>query len=186
MKRLLILGNGKSRFEYDDYVKSWTGPIWGCNSVYKEYLNGNLPRLDLLIGDYVALNEAINHLKNLPKHMEMLGKNLRSANLPRVKTIDLENKYINDSGTTLVVLALTRGFDEINLLGFDLGGKDIYISNHDQRNKSIWVRNWRMISKVFGLNKVNFIGKNHKIFIMSDEKDDFYAKKYMKGEDHLV
>lgn len=185
MKRLLILGNGKSRLKHMDYVKSWNSPIWGCNSIYKEYIDGAIPRLDLLMGDFSSLNEVVGNLRSLPKHIEILGKNLRSANLPKVKMIDLESKYINDSGTTLIVLALKRGFQEINLIGFDLGGEDIYVPNHEQRNKSIWVRNWRMIANEFGLDKINFIGKDHKPFILSDEKEDFYARKYMKGEDHL-
>jgi hypothetical protein len=185
LKELLILGNGKSRLENMKFVKNWKGPIWGCNSIFKEYINKEIPRLDLLMGDYSALEEAVKYQKQLPKHIEILGKNLRSANLPLVKMIDLDRKYINDSGTSLIVLALKRNYEKIYLVGFDLGGADIYVPNHEQRNKSIWIRNWRRIAEEFGLDKIEFIGKDHKSYILSEKPDDFYAKKYMKGENHL-
>lgn len=184
-KRVLILGNGISRIYFPKVTEIWQDEIWACNWAYQEYLDGSLPRLDLLIGDYICLKKVIRHKGVDLKGVKILGKSERSLELEEVQRPNSSKKYYNDSGSTAVVHALNEGYDEIYLLGFDLGGADIYQQNHHLRNKKMWLRNWRTIERDYGLDKVFFIGFDHKKIIKSPYPDDVYSLKYMRGQDHL-
>jgi len=185
IKEVLIVGNGISRLEHQDFIQKWSGEIWACNSAYLEYYNGSLPRLDLIIGDISALKEIVEYKKRYGGKYRIFGKNPKAKTLPGVEMIDIPGLFIKDSGSTLVARAIIKGYDKIYVIGFDLGGKDIYVQNHHIKNKEKWVRNWRLIRDELGLDKVIFIGKDHKPFIMSDEPSDYYAKLYLKGINHL-
>ncbi len=184
-KEVLILGNGTSRVHHQDFVENWKGEIWACNSAYKEFHSGKLPRLDIVLGDYKALLEIVEFQKKKKTPYKLYGKNLKTGQLQGVEVIDLERKFVNDSGSTLVAYALSKGYDKIYILGFDLGGKDLYVKNHDQRNKEKWIRNWRLIAGKWGLDKVEFIGYDHKPFILSNQPSETYAQLYMNGLNHI-
>lgn len=184
-KEVLILGNGISRLEYIDFIESWEGEIWGCNSIYLEIANGQIPRLDVMTGDFVALKEAVKYKKKYNLQYRIFGKNQKAITLPGVEILDIPKKFIHDSGTCLVARALLKGYSKIYICGFDLGGRDIYVQNHEKRNKSRWIRNWRHLAKEFGLERIEFIGKDHKPYIYSNEPDDYYAQQYLNGKDHL-
>lgn len=184
-KRVLILGNGLSRNYYEEIYDIWNAEIWGCNWVYKEYLDKKIPRLDLLIGDYICLKKVIPYAKKELKNTRIIGKSNRSLEIGIVYPPSAEKQFFGDSGSTATVHAINEGYDEIYLLGFDLGGPDIYQQNHHLRNKKSWLRNWRNINERYGLEKVFFIGFDHKSIIRSPYPDDIYAMKYMRGEDHL-
>lgn len=183
-KRVLILGNGTSRLYYKNLPSIWKSEIWGCNWVYKEYINNELPRLDALIGDYVCLKQAVKHEK-IMRNVTVYGKAQKSLDLhPSVKYPNV-GKYFSDSGTTIVKHALANNYDEIYLLGFDLGGPDIYQYRHHLKNKKNWVENWRKIAKEFTLKKIRFIGYDHKKNILDEMPNDYYAQLYLRGRDHL-
>jgi hypothetical protein len=138
-----------------------------------------------MTGDYVTLKEAARYKKKYNLKYKIFGKNQKSKTIPGVDIMDIPLRFVKDSGCTLVARAILKGYDEIYLVGFDLGGKDLYVQDHEKRNKSIWIKNWRHIAKELGLEKVTFVGKDHKPFIYSNESVDFYAKKYLNGVDHL-
>lgn len=192
MKEVLLLGNGISRQEpiNKNFIDNWNKEVWGCNRVFKEYKN--LPRLDILMGDYAAILEAIEYKKEFGATYTIYGKknkplivDLHKAGEPLNLIEEVPIKYQKDTGTTLVRMALNRGYDKIYLCGFDLGGPDIYMANHELRNKSNWIENWRQIDKEYGLDKIEFIGKDHKKLIQSDLPIDSYANLYMNNKNHL-
>jgi hypothetical protein len=168
-----------------DFVQKWDGEIWGCNSIYLEIASGDIPRLDTFIGDKPALLEALEYKKKYGFNYRVIAKTNAMEKIPGTVKLPIPRQFVGDSGSTLVVIALTEGFDEVCLVGFDLGGKDMYVKNHEKRNKSRWIKNWRRINQYFGLEKIHFIGKDHKPFILSNEPEDKYAKVYMYGGDHL-
>lgn len=187
-KKVLIVGNGVSRQEQkvDQFIRDWKeDELWACNWAYKEYDSGDLPRLDLLIGDYTSLKESVPFIAEKGWNTAIYGKNARSYSLSGVKQPPIDQHFIRDSGTTLVAMALELKYDEVYIAGFDLGGKDIYQPKHDKRNKSIWVENWRRILKHYGLAPICFVGFDHKPFIMSDKPSDSYAQIYMRGKNHI-
>jgi len=185
VKEVLIIGNGISRLEHQDFIQKWQGEIWTCNWAFKDLIDKKIPRIDILIGDKDALKEAYRAKKRYKLNYKLLCKNTKALSIPEVKKVEIPERYIKDSGSTLVVKALYENYGKIFLVGFDLGGKDIYVKNHERRNKSKWVDNWRKIARVFGLERIHFVGIDHKPFILSEMPINSYARKYMNGEDHL-
>ena len=187
-KRVLILGNGISRLDHmESLVKQWTkAELWVCNNAFKEFVAGELPRLDLLTGDKPALKEAICIKEENKFKFKIVGKNKSAWLLEGVEPIGIPEHLIYESGSSLVCKAIIDGFDEIYLVGFDLGGKDIYVKDHDKRNKAAWVFRWRLLVTELGIDKIIFVGKDHKSFIHSSKPIDSYAKQYMNDKNHLV
>lgn len=186
MKKVLILGNGNSRLLHQNFINTWNGEIWGCNRIFYE-LGKTLPKLDILAGDYAALCEAVADKKESGKQFKMLAKNFKkeALKLEDVKPFNIPKQYQNDTGTTLVAKALLDNYDKIYICGFDLGGPDVYMEKHQYHNKSNWIQNWRRLDNDFGLDKVQFIGVDHKPFIQSNKKIDSYAMLYQQDQDHL-
>jgi len=184
-EKVLILGNGVSRKNYVKFIQEWEGEIWACNSAFLELANGSLPRLDRLIGDYVALKIAVKYKRKYRLKMAIYGKNKRSWELPGVQQLTLPKHFYAESGSTLVAAALYEGYKEVKVLGFDLGGMDLYVQHHERKDKSKWIKNWRKIANHFGLDRVEFIGKDHKPYILSNLPEDLYAKHYLEGKNHL-
>jgi hypothetical protein len=183
LKKVLILGNGKSRLKYKDFVKKWDGEIWACNRAFLELASGDIPRINRLTGDSDALVIASEYRQKHGLKFEIYirkpfqGEHVRGEK----KLFTINPKYIKDSGTTWVCQALIEGYDQIYCVGFDLGGPDIYIAQHEKLNKKIWVERWRQIAQDFGLDKIIFVGLDHKPFILSNKPSDTYAKQYMNN-----
>lgn len=184
-KKVLIIGNGTSRLNHREFIQRWKDEIWACNSAYLEYYAGDIPRLDVLLADYHCLQDIVPYKQKHGGKYKLFGKNHKAKELPGVQLIDMERKFINDSGSTLVARALHKGYDEIYVVGFDLGGSDLYVKGHESRNKEKWIRNWRKIAGTWGLQKVHFIGYNHKDFILSNNDSTTYAELYMNGYNHI-
>jgi len=185
MREVLILGNGVSRLDHMKFINNFEGEIWGCNSVYKEVANGMIKRLDAMTGDRVALKEAIRVKEQNNFTYKIWSRGSLTHTLQGTQLIGIEPKYIYDSGTTLVCKALLEKYDKIYLVGFDLGGADLYVKGHETRNKSSWIVRWRKIASEFSLDNIEFLGYNHKEFILSNKPIDTYAKVYLRGHNHL-
>lgn len=162
-----------------DFIDNWTGEIWGCNSAYKEYYD--LPRLNLLIGDDNAVKEACKFKEENHLQFTIYSKHHIKYYTPdKITLIHLPTDYVNDSGSTLVYKALFENYTEIKLVGFDLGGKDIYVKNHEKKDKTIWAKRWRRINEMFTLNKIEFIGNPEvKDFILSTKDVKLHSKTYL-------
>ncbi len=188
-KSVLIIGNGESRKDKEcvEFIQNWKHEIWGCNSIYIEAKEGSIPRLDVLTGDRKALIPASEYKQkfNLTYRMYTRRTVEKGMRIPGVKPLKVPLRYTMDSGSTLVAKAIVDGYDEIFCVGFDLGGKDIYVKGHENRNKSRWIRNWRKIANELGLDNVHFVGKDHLPYILSNESDEKYAKMYLRGLNHL-
>lgn len=188
-KEILILGNGISRSEHQEFIDNWTGEIWACNWAFHELIDGTLHRIDKLIGDKKALIKALQAQKKHNLKFEPICKGEPKDELSTctpASKYGLSKKRIFDSGTALVEMALIAGYEKIYLAGFDLGGKDIYISEHEKRNKGAWIRKWRMIDQEYGLDRIEFLGNDHKWFIKSELPIDYYARFYTRGLNHLT
>jgi hypothetical protein len=172
VKEILILGNGISRLPFDMDIRKWPGTLWGCNRVYLDFGK----EIHGLYGHCEVMREAERYRDAHGLHFEILGTS--------------ENPFIcrdlfrKDTGTTLVSEALTRGM-RVNVVGFDLGGLDIYSPGHEKKNKTTWVNRWRLILREFGPDNVIFWGYDHKPFLLSHRNPSEYAREYMHGKPHI-
>jgi len=171
MATILILGNGISRLSFDAQIRAFTGEIWGCNRVYIDY--GDI--LTALAGHSDVMREA-------EAWREKTGATF--AILPDSRPYSCPEIYRKDTGTTLVAEALTRGHDVI-VCGFDLGGLDVYSPDHEKKDKSVWVKRWRLILSEFWPDRVTFWGHDHKPFILSGRPEREYSARYMHGVPHI-
>lgn len=190
-KSVLIIGNGVSRKQYSEFIKTWDSEIWACNRAFLEI--DSFPRLDRLTGDSDAIIEAIAFRKKTKAKFTIYLRSCVYHNLidslkypkEEVNEILIPDKFQKDSGTTLVAMAYIEGYTDIKCLGFDLGGKDLYVKHHETRNKSNWISNWRRIFSMYSPTRMEFIGKDHKPVILSNKPETVYARLYLNGKDHL-
>jgi len=184
MKKVLILGNGLSRqkFESIEFINNWDGEIWGCNNVFRERIK--LPRLDLIIGDDQTVIDGYHYKLDNKLDYEIYAKrHITNYTNHRIQIVHLPQEYIKDSGTTLIYKALFENYDEIKVCGFDCGGKDIYVKGHEKKDKTIWIKRWREIDKVFTLRKIEFIcNPEIKEFIMSKRDPRDHLNTYFPGK----
>lgn len=182
---MLILGNGVSRLKHIDFVSQWEDELWVCNAAYQDF--AGFENLTRVATDNNLVSEIVKFKKQKKLKFKILVNQLLydSHENRSLTPFSIPLNLQNDSGTSLVAQALTEPFDQIYVAGFDLGGKDIYVENHDKKRKDSWVLNWRVLSSTFGIEKVFFLGKDHKPFIYSTKPADTYSKQYMHGEAHV-
>lgn len=186
MKSILILGNGPSRLEpdVDKFIKAWEGEIWVSNGAYREAIE--LPNISRVNGHKECLIAA-HHFK-IKYHFDY---NCYVAGAITKKSRDYVNNVYygiplmgmstlgemkTDSGTGWIICAIKEGYDKIYCAGFDLVGTEIYsewggVPMEYHRPKPVWVKRWRIINNKFGLDKIIFLGRDHKEFIRSNRRD---------------
>ena len=96
------------------------------------------------------------------------------------KMFTIDEKFWHNAGTTFVTQALHEGY-KVWVIGFDLGGFDIYGYDVVYGSHDPWVKRWRDIEKYYGLENVTFIGYNHKPYILSDQSIGQYTKHYKRA-----
>lgn len=182
MKSVLILGNGISRTqpEHVEFIKNWKGEIWGCNRIYLDLGH----RLSRLAGHVDVMREALEYRQSTGCSFEIWGGHLGGVR-EYTKVFTCPVLFRKDSGTTLVAQALEEGYEKICCCGFDLGGPEIYSKVHHQHNKKNWVLRWRALADYYGLDSVEFVGYDHKGFILSSANENSYMKRYRRGLPHI-
>lgn len=179
-KRVLVLGNGISRLGFTEFINGWPDELWACNYAFKEFKG----RLDRLTGHAFVLKEAAPIIKKEGWKTEIwtghIGKGVEDGH-----NFTCPEYFLKDSGSTLVAQALHEGYTEVYVAGFDLGGPDIHSPDLHLQDKSGWVKRWRKINQVYGLERVTFIGYDHKPFIKSSAPIDRYSKLYRVRKPHI-
>lgn len=182
MKSVLILGNGISRTtpESQKFIREWEGELWGCNRVYLDLGH----RLTRLTGHIDVMREAREYKASTGCGFEIWGGHTGGVD-DQTRCFTCPIQFRKDSGTTLVAQALEEGFQRVVCCGFDLGGPDMYSSRHREFNKKNWVLRWRGIAEHYGLDRVEFVGHDHKPFILSEANASAYPNRYLRGLPHL-
>lgn len=188
MRKVLIVGNGVSRLQHKNFIDNWQDELWVCNSAYKEF--GHRKNLSRIIADASTMPVVVNWAKVSGTGArlvttERVHELLEPTIAEYVDVLTTPSNLQNDSGTSLVAQALQERYDEVYVAGFDLGGKDIYVPNHEKKSKTIWVECWRRIAKKYSLERIKFVGHDHKPFILSSKPTDTYAKVYTRNQDHI-
>lgn len=178
---VLIVGNGISRLNFHDYIEAWKGEMWGCNLVFLEYGH----KLTRITGhmECMAYAKEQRELKEKSTY-EIYGGHILGHT--KDKDFTCPDEFLKDSGTTMIAQALHEGFN-VEVVGFDLGGLDVYVKKHNVQDKSVWINRWRNIIKTYGSKRIEFIGHDHKPFLLSDQDSMAYYNKYSKneGKEHI-
>lgn len=150
MKQLLILGNGISRLNYGWYIREYQYPIWSCNSTFRElYRLGRIDVLGSVHGIY--LKDSLQLSKD---------RNFRRISVKSVDGSETFHKYHGYStGNEMIHQAIYEGYDNIDLLGFDMGGFDI-TSNHNVDGTN-FKSQFTKIQSEYPYVKFNFINKSY-------------------------
>ena len=184
-KRVLILGNGISRLipEIADEIESWKGELWGSNKAYLDFW----PRLDRLNGHGDVMQRAVQFRRAAAARFRIMVSQSGLALYDHDECLPYRvgGEWLKDSGTAHVSEALQEGFAEIVCAGFDFGGKDVYSDFHEEQTKVMWIRRWRYMAKKWGLERIRFLGHDHKPFIQSNRWETNYARFYNAGRPHI-
>lgn len=179
MTTVLILGNGLSRLAFDEAIRAHDGPVWGCNNIYLDYGE----KLTAIAGHDWCMADATRVREEKGYSYKIFGGLKWSGDIGE-EAFTCDPIFQENTGTTLVAEALTRGYKVITC-GFDLGGKDCYSPGHEKRDKTIWVTRWRLIFERFDPERVTFWGHDHKPFLLSNRNPREYARNYLHGRVHL-
>lgn len=142
----IVLGNGESRKKFDIATLKGHGKIYGCNAIYRDYpelcarivsvnesmyqevyeaKQKNQYKFELIgpkdISDwnFTFLGEKLRYKPNGLKGYRLFQRGKQSN--PDHKIIDLATR--KGSGTSAVLHAAERGYENICILGFDMIGK---------------------------------------------------------------
>ena len=172
MKKILIIGNGISRLNPDvqSYINDWiqnkTGEIWIFNNAYKDY-----GKVATRWSGHEELLETVYEYKIYNKCKYDIYTNA----FTNIEHKNFFHDDLLDSGSTAVKQALLEGFD-CYLVGFDLGGADVYSPGHEKLNKIVWVERMYYIWRR-NKDRVHFIGIDHsEVFAKKDFS--YYYRKY--------
>ena len=181
MSEVLILGNGISRLTFDRYIKEWRGELWGSNKVYIEY-GSQLSRIN---GHTDVMRDAVQYREENGYRYEVWAGHLGRNLIEGAETFSCPKEFCRDSGSTWLAQALHEGRERILVCGFDFGGHDIHSPEVIETNKTNWVKRWREIARKYTLDRVEFVGYDHKPFILGDEKAAKYWQQYSRGRAHI-
>ena len=115
-----VIGNGKSRAGLNLEPLMLLGQVIGCNALYREFHPHILVAIDESF--FKHLIEIEYHLNN--RLVTKMPKYYRSR-IPGVEYFDRKHDKVN-SGTVAFQIAVNSDPDEIFLIGFDLGGPNMY------------------------------------------------------------
>lgn len=182
MQDLLIVGNGISRLLHTDFIRRWSGELWACNQAYLEA--DLLPKITLLAGHSNIIEEARAYRDAHGLAFTVFGGLLGQH--PVERDVTCPGEFRKDSGTTLVAQAHEDGYERIYLVGFDLGGPDIWSPRlHTFQRKHVWVRRWRALIDHYGTDRIRFVGFDHLPFLLGRASAETYMKRYTRAQPHI-
>lgn len=186
-KAVLILGNGISRLSYSDFIQSWAqsgGEVWAANYAFREFG----PIITRIAGHKEAMVEAVAYRAEHGLSYEIWGGNTGRV-LPGSRVFTVPPKWLRDTGSTLVAQALHEGYERIVCCGYDFGGPDVLSPGLWRQDKRNWIERWQEIYRQWGLDRVEFVGHDHKPYIVSTignrRKIRDYSSRYLRGLPHI-
>ncbi len=122
----LVIGNGKSRLQFDLHELNAIYVTYGCNALYRDFMPDYLISHDFGIADEIVANKAHYKTKFYTQHgtkMDYRHKIGEPINFV------VQDKWMGDSGTGALRLACMNGHKNIYMIGFDYSDNNTYIQN---------------------------------------------------------
>jgi hypothetical protein len=124
----IIIGNGKSRLQFDlDQLKTH-GVTFGCNGIYRDFSPDYLVAMDRNMVDEIIDHKAYMNSVFYTQYDNAIEKKIIRDRLPINFTQPISET--NDSGTSAVKLASGFGFTRIFMIGFDYISEDPHKLNN--------------------------------------------------------
>jgi len=122
----LVIGNGKSRLQFDLNRLQELFTTYGCNALYRDFIPDYLISMDFAMVDEI-LNSSVHHktkfytqYSDKAKHRADIGEPIYWA---------IQDKWIGDSGTGALRLAGMNKHKNIYMIGFDYTDDNKYTDN---------------------------------------------------------
>jgi len=122
----LIIGNGKSRLQFDLNQLQNLFTTYGCNALYRDFIPDFLVSHDMGIADEIVENRVHYKTKFYTQHGTKMD-NRHSKGEPIHFVV--QDKWMGDSGTGALRLACVNGHKNIYMIGFDYTTQNKYIDN---------------------------------------------------------
>lgn len=174
-EKVLILGNGTSRLSCKEYILHWDNEIWACNWAYKESKQyPNITRIGTVHDD--VIEKALLFRSNMSADYDIwtvqwVLDNTKIEPLKKSPLIKIFHyKKVKNTGSLMILQGLYEKKD-IYLLGFDMGGPDIY--QKTDRPKNSFRKQFIQIIKKFGNENIHFVGKQPDLTIEEYDERDF-------------
>jgi len=111
MTTAFVLGNGVSRQSVDPTILQKLGTVYGCNALYRTHAP------DVLISTDTPISQEIQHSGYSQHHTHYTRRPINGLGALKIP----QDYYGYSSGPVAVALAAEAAYDQIYLLGFDLG-----------------------------------------------------------------
>ena len=122
----LVIGNGKSRLQFDLHELNATLVTYGCNALYRDFIPDYLIAHDFGISDEIVAKNVHYQTKFYTQHGTKMD---HRKNIGEPINFVLQDKYMGDSGTGALRLACMNGHSVIYMIGFDYSNDNKYIDN---------------------------------------------------------
>lgn len=122
----LIIGNGKSRLQFDLKQLQDIFTTYGCNALYRDFMPDFLISHDMGIADEILDSRAHYKTNFYTQHgTKMDSRHSKGEPINFV----ISDKWIGDSGTGALRLACSNGHKNVYMIGFDYSDNNTYIQN---------------------------------------------------------
>lgn len=124
--KALVIGNGKSRLEFDLHELNAIYVTYGCNALYRDFMPDFLIAHDFGIVDEILANKAHYRTKFYTQHGTKID---HRHSIGEPINFVLQDKHMGDSGTGALRLACMNLHKTIYMIGFDYSTNNTYIQN---------------------------------------------------------
>jgi len=122
----LVIGNGKSRLNFDLHQLQNIFTTYGCNALYRDFIPDYLISMDFAMVDEILTSNVHHKTKFYTQYSEK-AKHRASIGEPIYWAI--QDKWIGDSGTGAIRLAGMNRHKNIYMIGFDYTDNNKYTDN---------------------------------------------------------
>lgn len=122
----LIIGNGKSRLQFDLHELHKIYTTYGCNALYRDFMPDYLVSHDMGIADEIIDNNVHYKTKFYTQHGTKMDHRL---SIGEPINFVISDSFMGDSGTGALRLACSNNHENIYMIGFDYSDNNQYIDN---------------------------------------------------------
>ena len=121
----LVIGNGKSRLQFDLHELNATYVTYGCNALYRDFMPDYLIAVDRFMAYDILDNNIDKQTKFYSQNDSTYSKRYPKSDINYVIT----DRRLGDSGSAAMRLAGKNGHKKVYMIGFDYTNNNRYDDN---------------------------------------------------------